>query len=126
MPRAVLPSLSGSVSALTYSLVREECDEERAGPRSPRNEIANYVLEQLRQLPDYLRLPMKALTLVFDAEGILVSGRPFHERSHDARWRQIERWRTSRLGFRVLFVRFYQGLVVYCWHACLDERRRGS
>ena len=83
------------------------------------------MLEQLRHLPDYLRLPMRVLTLVFDGEGIVTTGRPFHRLPHDARWRQIQRWRTSRLSFGALLVRFYQGLVVYCWHARLDERRHG-
>lgn len=120
----MLPSLPDTVSAITYSLIREECDEHQAGARFFHNQVTSYVLEQQRHMPDYLRLPMHALTLLFDTQGIARSGRLFHRLPHEQRWQQIQRWRNSRLPFRTLLVRFYQGLVVYCWYAMLDECQR--
>jgi hypothetical protein len=119
-------SLRDTVSAITYSLIREECGGE--DPKAPffHNAVARFVLEQQRRMPDFLRLPMVGLTLLFDAQSIVGTGRPFHSLSHERRWRQIERWRGSRLSFCTDLIRFYQSLVVYGWHAMIDECTRGG
>ena len=118
----MIPNVRDTVSALSYSLIREECDE--ADPQAGffHNRVTRFVLDQRRRMPGFLRLPMVALTLLFDAQAIVFTGRPFHRLPHERRWRQIERWRASRLSFRSEFVRFHQGLVVYCWYAMVDER----
>ena len=115
-----------TVSALTYSLIREECDEAAANARFLHNRVARFVLEQQRRMPDFLRFPMILLTLLFDAQSFIVSGRPFHRLPHDRRRRQIASWRASRLSFCSDLVRFYQGLVVYGWYSMLDEHETGG
>jgi hypothetical protein len=68
-------------------------------------------------MPDYLRRPIWALTLAFDAWSLLWTGRPFHTLGPERRWRQIESWRTARLSFRRDLMRFYEGLIVFGWNA---------
>jgi len=67
-----------TVSAITYSLIREECAEGDSTAELSKNAVVRFVLEQYDRMPVLLRLPIKLLTLVFDARAILTSGRPFH------------------------------------------------
>jgi hypothetical protein len=118
------PALRDTVSAITYSLIREECAEDDPAAGFFHNAVARFVLEQRDRMPALLRLPMVFLTLAFDARAILTSGRPFHRLSHEQRWLQIERWRDSRLDACTNFIRFHRGLVLYGWYAMLEERDR--
>jgi hypothetical protein len=108
-------SFPWTVSALAYSIIRERCGD--AGPCFPNNRVARFVLEQHGRMPDYLRLPLAALTLAFDAWPLLRTGRPFHRLPHERRWRQVLAWKRSALGVRRDLVRFYEGLVLFGWHA---------
>ena len=72
-------------------------------------------------MPDYLRFPIKLVTLGFDLIGVARRGRPFHAQSHSSRWRQIESWRTSPFLPVRDFIRFYESLVLYYWYS-EDER----
>jgi len=112
-----------TVSAITYSLIREECIESDPSVSPSNNAVTRFVLEQCDRMPVLLRLPMKLLTLVFDARAIMTSGRLFHRLPHQQRWPQIERWRESRLAICSNFIRFHRGLVLYGWYAMLEERQ---
>jgi len=113
-----------TVSAITYSLIREECAEGDSTAELSKNAVVRFVLEQYDRMPVLLRLPIKLLTLVFDARAILTSGRPFHRLQHEQRWPQIEKWRDSRLEICSNFIRFHRGLVLYGWYVMLEERNR--
>ena len=114
------PDFRAAVSALTYSIVAERCGDGSGGPAFPHNRVARAVLAQHAALPDYLRGPLRWLTLGFDASTIPTSGRPFHALDHARRWRQVERWRRSRLGPLRDLVRFYESLAIFGWY---DEQR---
>jgi hypothetical protein len=76
----------------------------------PYNDVAEFVLEQWAQMPDYLRQPIRAATVVFDL-GALARGRRLYHRSGVSR-RRLHRlaWRSSALSpFRDL-MRFYESL----------------
>ena len=118
------PALRDTVSAITYSLIREECAEDDPAAGFFHNAVTRFVLEQRGRMPALLRLPMMLLTWAFDAGAILTSGRPFHRLPHERRWPQIERWRESRLDVCSNFIRFHRGLVLYGWYAMLEERDR--
>jgi hypothetical protein len=113
-----------TVSAITYSLIREECAEGDSAAGLSNNAVTRFVLEQCGRMPALLRFPMKLLTLVFDARAILTFGRPFHQLPHEQRWPQIERWRDSHLGICSNFIRFHRGLVLYGWYVMLEEWNR--
>jgi hypothetical protein len=68
-------------------------------------------------MPDYLRLPFRCLTLLFDAWALPLTGRPFHCASAAQRLRQVRAWRSSRLGFRRDFIKFYESLALFAWYS---------
>jgi hypothetical protein len=113
-----------TVSAITYSVIREECTQGGSAAGLSNNAVTRFVLEQYDRMPALLRLPMKLLALAFDARAILTSGRPFHYLPHEQRWHQIERWRDSRFDICSNFIRFHRGLILYGWYAMLEERNR--
>ncbi len=68
-------------------------------------------------MPDYLRLPFRVLTLVFDFWPMPLAGRPFHRLPHNRRLHQIRAWRNSALGFRQNLVKFFETLIVWGWYS---------
>lgn len=108
-----------TVSALCYSIVRDEsqripaCDPSAVSP----NAIVNFVVGQQGRMPDYLRLPLSLMTMIFALDGLRYGGAPFHRMTPDARRRQIDAWRTSRLGVARDFIRLYESLTLFCWYS---------
>lgn len=113
-------NFGATLSALVYTLAQECSPGLRSRP-FVENRVVRFVAAQHAQTPDFLRLPLRVLTLVFDAWPLLTTGRTFHRLAPEARGRQIAGWRASRLGFRRDFVRYYEGLAVFGWYACLDS-----
>jgi hypothetical protein len=112
----MLANFSATVSALAYSIVRERCGDSVASPPCV-NPVVGFVLGEHARMPDYLRVPLAALTLIFDAAAVPFHGRPFHRLPHERRWRRVLAWKHSSLGFRRDLVRFYESLVVFGWYA---------
>lgn len=111
-----LPAFPATVSALSYSIIRERCD----GPVVPddrHNRIVRFVLAQHAAMPDYLYLPFAILTLVFDAAALATTGRRFHRLPHGARWRFVTAWQRLPVSFARDLIRFYESLVVFSWFA---------
>ena len=87
---AVLPTFTSTVSALAYSIVRARCADPSPLADDRYNRVARYVLAQHAGMPDYLRLPFAALTVVFGLTAVALTGRTFHALPHDRRWRVVE------------------------------------
>ena len=113
-----------TVSAISYSIVRARCEPDAAELTRRHPDIVRFVVDQQGRMPDYMRLPFKLLTVLFDLCGLAHGGRPFHSLTHPARWRQIESWRRAPFAPARDFVRFYESLAVYRWY-CDDEPRAG-
>jgi hypothetical protein len=110
-----------TVAALCATLIEEVCWPP-ADDADPRLEaVLRYVLDQQGRMPDYLRWPMRCLTLAFDWWGVFRGGGRFHRLSPAARRRQLAEWRAARLGFCRDFVRFYESLVVFSWFSCTHD-----
>src|SRR5262245_7754879 len=114
-------AFENAVSALSYSFIRGHFGA-RAGEPGPRwNRTVRFVLDQHGRMPDYLRLPLKILTLLFIHWSNLPRLGSYRALDPDRRWRRIERMRSSVLGpFRDL-IRFYEGLTVFGFHTELAE-----
>jgi choline dehydrogenase-like flavoprotein len=114
-------AFENAVSALSYSFIRGHFGA-RAGEPGPRwNRTVRFVLDQHGRMPDYLRLPLKVLTLLFVHWSNLPRLGSYRALDPDRRWRRIERMRSSVLGpFRDL-IRFYEGLTVFGFHTELAE-----
>jgi choline dehydrogenase-like flavoprotein len=101
-----------AVSALAYSLAQAHAEPGPADLRAPYNDLARFIVCQQAKLPDYLRLPMRAATLGFDLAGLVVTGQRFHAQPPANRRRQVEAWKSSRLGFRRDLMRYYESLAM--------------
>jgi choline dehydrogenase-like flavoprotein len=116
-------AFEGAVSALCYAFIRAHFDAQAGAPGPAWNRTVRFVLDQHARMPDYLRLPLKILTLLF----VRWSGFPrlgtYRYLDADRRWDRIERMRRSMLGpFRDL-IRFYEGLTIFGFH---EEMARAS
>lgn len=115
-------NFQATVSALVYSLVHERCTGGTPAGCFIENDVVRFVVAQLGRTPDYLRLQLRVATILFDAWPLLTTGNPFHRLGPEVRRRQIEHWRTSRLGPLRNFIRYYEGLAIFGWYALCEER----
>jgi hypothetical protein len=116
-------TFEAAVSALCYTVLDERCPPPTPGAFS-HNDVVRFVLEQHARMPDYLRLPMRLLTVGFDWWGLVPLGRRFHRAPPDLRRRQVEAWRRSRLGLCRDLIRFYESLAVFGWNSNRHDRQR--
>jgi choline dehydrogenase-like flavoprotein len=109
-------AFEGAVSALCYAFIRAHFGE-RAGEPGPQwNNTVRFVLAQHARMPDYLRVPFQALTLLF----VHWSGFPhlgsYRNLDPGQRWTRIACMRCSVFGpFRDL-IRLYEGLAIFGFH----------
>lgn len=106
-----------TVSALCYSIIHHRCHCDHDNTEFPHNRIVQFVLQQHQRMPDYLKLPIFLLTILFDIWGIFTQASLFHVQSDKIRWQQIEAWKQSPLGIFQDVIRFYESLVIFCWQA---------
>jgi choline dehydrogenase-like flavoprotein len=99
-----------TASALAYAVGRQHAAPGFPQLDGPYNDLAEFVLGQQAQMPDYLRLPMRAATAAFDTFGLARGGGLFHRGEPGARRRQIEAWRDSRIAFKRDLVRYHESL----------------
>jgi choline dehydrogenase-like flavoprotein len=104
-----------AVSALTYSFAEQ--NETSVAFSAPFNDITRFILRQRGQMPDYLRAPMLAATLGFDAAGFLKGGKCFHRQAPELRKRQIAAWKYSHTGFKRDLIRYYETLATFALHS---------
>ena len=106
-----------TVSALADSIIRERCAGEGIDASHYHDSVTRFLLGQHERMPDYLRLPLQVLTLVFDSWALPRNGHPFHRLTHERRWRQICAWKRSRVGkFRDL-IKFYESLTILAFYS---------
>jgi hypothetical protein len=110
-------SFERTIFALAEAIVRDRCRFEDAVDQHSCATVAGFLLDQHRRMPDYLRMPFRCLTLLFDAWALPFTGRPFHRSSLVQRSRQIRAWRGSALGVRRDLVRFYESLAIFAWYS---------
>lgn len=101
-----------TVSALAYAIAQDRAEEGRPDLQSPYNDLTQFILQQHACMAGYLRAPLMAATLGFDASSILRAARLFHKLAPGKRLRQIEAWRDSRLGFKRDLARYFESLAL--------------
>ena len=65
----------------------------------------------MNQMPDYLRLPFRMVTLFYGLHTILFYGKPFHALTTEQKDLVIQRWKYSKISLISTFIRFFEGLV---------------
>lgn len=110
-----------TVSALAYSIARQHGTSGYANLSPPYNDLTRFALEQWGRTPDYLRLPMRMLTLTEDLAGLLSTGALFHSRPPEVRAAALQRAKKSSLSFRRDLVRYYESLVTLALYSRSSE-----
>lgn len=112
---SLLPSFERSVRALADAAIH---DHPGSGARPAiADAVARFVLQVHAHMPDYLRLSLRILTLLFDAWPYPTSGRPFHALDRAQRQARIHAWESSRLEARRSLMAFYRSFAVYGLYA---------
>src|SRR5262245_4685549 len=97
-------SFHDTVSALVYSLAEPHAAEPKLA--IPFNDLTQFILQQHGAMPDYLRMPMRVATRLFDVAGLANGGKFFYGQSPDIRARQIDGWKKSKVGFQRDVIRY--------------------
>jgi len=113
MHRAVTVWFERSVRAIVVTVLQAH----GLGAEAEADSVVDFVRGQYRRMPDYLRLPLGLLTLMFDAYPCLLRGRPFHRLGRPERQRQVASWKHARLGVNRDLIRFYESLAIFGWQA---------
>jgi hypothetical protein len=79
--------------------------------------VAEYLQAVHKRTPDYLRLPFRVLTLLFDASSYLATGKPFHRLDGAGRVARIEAWERSRLEVCRRLMEMYGSLALFCLYS---------
>jgi hypothetical protein len=64
-------------------------------------------------MPDYLKLPIVILTLIFDLAGLFSDGVPFCQQPSNIRLAQLKNWHHSPFNFCRDLMRFYESLTIF-------------
>ena len=104
-----------AVSALAYSCAEQNKKSPALQP--PFNDITQFILQQRAQMPDYLRAPMLAATLGFDAAGFFNGGKNFHCQPPELRRHQIAAWKNSNSGFKRDLIRYFESLTAFALYS---------
>jgi hypothetical protein len=111
---------SATISALCYSILDEL--ESASGPidYARRNNVVRFALQQHARMPDFLRAPVIAVTLLFSLHGFFKTGVPYHRHSPALRRVHLLSWKVSRLGFKRDFVLLFESLSTFAWFSYAD------
>jgi choline dehydrogenase-like flavoprotein len=130
-PQGLTPSrlqraFENAVSALCYAFIRQHFGARAGAPGRAWNGAVRFVLAQHARMPDYLRLPLRLLTLAFVHWSTFPRLGSYRALDPDQRWSRIARMRRSALGpFRDL-IRFYEGLAIYGFYEELAHAGDGT
>ena len=103
------PMIRATVTAMAWQLGRS-----RAGGDSRLHTFdaeTSFLLQQMQNMPDYLRMPFRVLTIFFGLHTILFYGKTFPSLIPAQREEVIRKWKNSSLSFMSTFIRFFDGLV---------------
>jgi choline dehydrogenase-like flavoprotein len=119
-------AFENAVSALCYAFIREHFGARAGAPGRAWNGAVRFVLAQHARMPDYLRLPLRLLTLAFVYWSAFPYLGSYRALDPDRRWNRIARMRRSVLGpFRNL-IRFYEGLAIFGFYEELARAGDGT
>lgn len=122
MPSPLQSWHDAAVSALAYGICGKHLLPGAPETEPPYNDIARFLFEQWRRMPDYLRPAMQAATLLFDAGGVFRAGNFLHHCAAATRRNVLEAAKSSGFGFERDLLRYYESLAALA----LYSRREGS
>ena len=113
---AMFPNFEATLMAFADTIVRKK---QPIADRSAHDAeaVARFLSTAHAQMPDYLRLPFRILTLIFDAWPIALTGKPFHRLPLERRSAQVAAWENSRIELRRRLMEFYGSLALFCLYS---------
>ena len=115
---AMLPDFDATVRAIADTVADRE-----QRPVGTSRLASAFVLASFAGLPAYLRPPLRAATLVFDAWPMIRQRAYFHDLPPEKRQRLMEAWECSFLGPARMLMTFYVSLSLFgLWS---DDLRHG-
>lgn len=113
-PSFVRKRFEDAVSGLCYAFIRARYGDKAGAPGPSWNRTVRFVLDQHARMPDYLRLPVMAATLVLNHLSLLSDLRPLHRLAPHRRQAVVAAIRKAQLlrPFREI-LRFYETLAVF-------------
>ena len=103
--------IRATVTALAYQIGKSKLTVESPPENRTYNKEANFVLLQMENMPDYLRLPFRMVVLFFGLHTLLFYLKPFYKLKPFQREKVILSWKNSRLGFCQVFIKFHESLI---------------
>jgi hypothetical protein len=97
------------IAALSTELQRRYADADQESHRET-GSVVSAIIERQGAMPDYLRLPTRVLTHIFDYWGLVVAGKRFQNLDATSQAGLFDAWKTSRFNVCRNFVRFYESL----------------
>lgn len=104
--------VSDIASALAHAAVKKQPVR---SPHGSPNRVVAFLVSQQERMPDFLRLPIRILTIVFDLSGLGLFLRVFRRQSPGQRSAQMDLWRHAFLGPCRDLMRFYDSLITLAW-----------
>jgi hypothetical protein len=115
----MMGSFRQTVRAITEAVLFDRLGPEAMALAGP---VSSFVVAQHSRMPDYLRLPLIALTLLCDWWPLVLGfGRRLHSLPLDRRRPVLSAWKGSRVGVRRNLIKFYESLAVFGWAAERQE-----
>ena len=104
----MLPDFDATVRAIADTVANRE-----RRPGDTARQASAFVLDSFAGLPAYLRPPLRAATLMFDAWPLIGQRAYFHDLPPEKRQRLIEAWERSSLGPARMLMTFYVSLSLF-------------
>jgi hypothetical protein len=104
--------IRATVTALAYQIGKSKLSVDLSTVPRIYNKEANFIIFQMENMPDYLRLPFRLVTLFFGLHTILFYFKPFYRLKASQREKVILSWKNSRLSFCQMFIKFHESLII--------------
>ncbi len=111
--------IRATVTAIAWHLGKSKHSKSDSELASSFENEATFLLYQMKNMPDYLRLPFRMLTIFFGLHTIIFYGKPFFKLKPYQREKVILSWKNARLSFMRVYIKFHDSLVtlyVYSEH----------
>jgi len=111
--------IRATVTAIAWHLGKSKHSTNDTELSSSFEDEATFLLFQMKNMPDYLGLPFKILTIFFGLHTIIFYGKPFFKLKPHQRQKVILSWKYARLSFMRVYIKFHDSLLtlyVYSKH----------